>query len=157
MQSFTLRYTQRLANRVHAANQRHHDGDGSDENRDAPVGMQIKGEWKTEVGHQDVNSTGNPDAGSPTGEGTGKCKHPRLDKDLRRNARRFGAESGTDGDFAAAACGVLAQQRCNIDADQHHQQAGSAQKDRQALHRLRRRILAGYAHESYRFRSQLLN
>ena len=77
-------------------------------------------------------------------------------KDLRRNARRLGAESGADGDFAAAACGVLAEQRCNIDADQQHQQAGGAEKDRQHF--------ADDAEESalemrgvVEFRSQLLN
>ena len=88
VQSFTLGNAQRLTNGVHAANQGNHDGNGSDENGDAPVAMQIKSERKTEVGHQDVNSTRNPDAGSPTGKGTGKCKQTRFDKDLRRNARR---------------------------------------------------------------------
>ena len=63
--------------------------------------------------------------------GSGNGEQARLDKNLRRNAEWLRAKSGADGDFAAAACGVLAEQRGNIDADQQHQQAGGAEQDRQ--------------------------
>ena len=60
VQGLALRNAQRLADRVHAANQCDRQSQGSDKCDDAPIAMQIESERNTEVGQQYVESPGIP-------------------------------------------------------------------------------------------------